>query len=242
MALGGDLIVPLLIIGGIGLFLVAAGLREAYRAVRLWRIRPIPIGDLAQASGMVTVTGTGERLNDTVRAPLTDTECLGYAWRVLGVQTIRGGDGRLDQSFHQLGRGQDAVRFRLADYSGSVIVDPAGATLRLKEDQISDPVGDPVERAGVSLEGFNHDGPRQYYEARIDDGETIVVQGRVQPMEDIQLDVEKIGVQLSGRGMYIADSSRERALRRAVGAAFVSVLLGALALGVLAVLMGWIPL
>ncbi|WP_152041918.1 hypothetical protein [Salinigranum salinum] len=242
MAVGGDLLVAVLITGGIGLFLLGAGLREAYLAVRLWRKRAVPIGELDDASGTVTVSGRAERIDETVRGPLTGRDCLGYAWRVVGLRTVRGFDGRVEQSFHQLGRGQEAVRFRLRDYSGSVVVDPVGATLRLNEEHVTDPVRDPVERGDVSLSGLSHDGPRQYYEARIDDGETIVVQGRVQPTADPRLDVEKIGVQLSGRGLYIADSDRSRAVRRSALAAVVSLLLGFGALAVLALIVGVGPL
>jgi hypothetical protein len=237
MVLGSDLFVPALVVGGIGAFLVAAGLREAVRAVRLWRSRPIPVSELGGASGTVTVAGTAERIDETVRAPLTGTPCLGYAWRVLGVRTTRGFDGSVERSFHQLGTGRELTTFRLADYSGSVVVDPTGATLRLNEDHVTDPVGDPVAREGVSW-GFGDDGPRQYYEARIDDGETLLVQGVVRSAEDSVLDVEKLGVQLSGGDLYIADTDRAGALRKAIGAAAVSCALGLAALGVLAVLLG----
>ncbi|MBX0322899.1 hypothetical protein EGH21_07625 [Halomicroarcula sp. F13] len=132
------------------------------------------------------------------------------------------------------------MRFRLSDYSGSV-VDPSEATLRLNEAQVSDPVRDPVGRNDVSLAGVSHDGPRQYYEARVDEGETIVVQGRLRPSDDARLDVEKIGVQLSGRGLYIADSDRSQAIRRSALAAGVSLVLGTAALAVLAVLLGVVP-
>lgn len=242
MVVNDDLFVPILIFGGIGLFLVGAGLREAYLAVRLWRIRPVPIGELDQASGTVTIVGRAEPIDETLRAPLTGTECLGYVWRVLGVQTTQGFDGRVEQSYHQLETGRETVRFRLTDYAGSVVVEPTGATLRLTEEQVTDPVSDPVERNNVSLAGVSHDGPRQYYEARIDDGETIVVQGTVRPAEAPQFDVEKLGVTLSGRGMFVADSDRNHAVRRSVGAAIVSLSLGLIVLGVLAVLVGAVPL
>lgn len=238
MVPGGDPLVPVLVVGGIGLFLLGAGLREAYLAVRLWRVRPIPIAELDRAVGTVTVAGTAERIDGTVRAPLTGTDCLGYAWRVLGVRTTRGFDGRIERSFHQLGTDRDAVRFRLGDYSGSVVVDPAGATLRLTEEQVVDPVDDPVDRGRISAGGFDHDGPRQYYEARIDEGETVVVQGTVRPAEDPRLDVEELGVQLSGRGTYVADTDRPRALRRSAGAAAASTALGLAALAVAVVLVG----
>jgi hypothetical protein len=107
---------------------------------------------------------------------------------------VRGLDRWDEQSFHQLDQGQEAVRFRLSDYSRSVVVDPAGATLRLDEEHVADPLRDPIERGDVSRAGVTRDGPRQYYEARIDDGETIVVQGSVRPSEDPRLDVGKIGV------------------------------------------------
>lgn len=241
MVVGDEFLVPVLIVGGIGLFLFGAGLREAYLAIRLWRRRAVPIGELDSASGTVTVAGRAERIDETVRAPLTGRDCLGYAWRIVGLRTVRGLDGRVEQSFHQLGRGQEAVRFRLGDDSGSVVVDPAGATLRLNEEHVADPLRDPIDRGEVSLTGVTHDGPRQYYEARIDDGETIVVQGSVRPSEEPRLDVEKIGLQLSGRGLYIADTDRSHAIRRSAVASVVSLLLGSAALGILAVLLGLVP-
>lgn len=242
MAVSDELLVPALIFGGIGLFLLAAGLREAYRTVRLYRVRPVPISELQGASGTVTVVGTAEAIDETVRAPLTGTDCLGYAWRVLGIKVIRGFDGRVEQSYHQLGTGRQAVRFRLSDYSGSVVVDATDATLRLAEDHISDPVADPIERRNLSLPGIDFDGPRQYYEARIDEGETVVIQGRPTPSEDAALDVEKLGVQLSGRGTYVSDTSHDRALRRSAGAAVVSLMLGLAALTGLALITGVLPL
>lgn len=236
------LFIPVVIGGAIGLFLISAGLREAYFAVRLWRTRPVPIGELDGASGTVTVAGRVEQIETLLTAPLTGTDCIGYVWRVGGLRTTRGFDGRIEQSHHQLGRGQQTVRFRLKDYSGSVVVDPAGATLRLAEQQVTDPVSDPVNQADMSRAGVTHNGHRQYYESRIDDGETILVQGTVQPSEDPLLDVERIGVQLSGRGLYIADTDRTGALRRSAGAAILSLSLGGTVFGVLAVLFGAIPL
>ncbi|WP_284012346.1 hypothetical protein [Halobaculum litoreum] len=79
MVLGDAPLVPVAIAGGIGLFLLAAGLREGYRTVGLWRSRPVAIGDLSAASGAVTVSGRAERLDATTRAPLTGTDCLAYA-------------------------------------------------------------------------------------------------------------------------------------------------------------------
>ncbi|MBX0322898.1 hypothetical protein EGH21_07620 [Halomicroarcula sp. F13] len=93
MAIGEDLLVPTLIVGGIGLFLLGAGLREAYLTVRLWRRRAVPIGDLGEASGTVTVTGRAERIDETRRAPLSGRDCLAYAWRIVGLRTVRGFDG-----------------------------------------------------------------------------------------------------------------------------------------------------
>ncbi|GAA0212475.1 hypothetical protein [Halobaculum roseum] len=54
--------------------------------------------------------------------PLTGSDCLGYPWRVTGVETVRGVDGSVERSVHQLGRGRDAVRFRLVDDTGAVAV------------------------------------------------------------------------------------------------------------------------
>lgn len=236
-----DLPLPAVVIFlGIGLFLVGAGTREGIRAFQLWRIKPVPIGDLSAASGIVVVSGTAEQIDETVRAPMTETDCLAYAWRVEGIETTRDFRGDIERSYHQLGRGRDAVRFRVSDASGSVVVDPAGASLRLAEEQIHDTAFDPTDRPSLSIDP-GYDGSRLFYEARLDEGETVVVQGRVSEPDDPRLDVEKIGVQLSGAGMYVADTTQRSAMKRARRAAAVSLVLGLAVLGVLAVLLGIVP-
>ncbi|MFC7136179.1 hypothetical protein [Halobaculum litoreum] len=151
-----------------------------------------------------------------------------------GVETVRGFDGRIERSFHQLGRGSEGVRFRLDDGTGSVVVDARGASLRLAEEAVPDPVSDPVERRDLSR-SVRPDGPRRYYEARVDPGETVVVRGTVGPGDE-SLSVDRIGVQISGRGVSVADTDRRGAVRRGAGATAVSVVLGVAALGVAALI------
>lgn len=224
---------------GIGLFLTAAGLREAYRAVKIWRQRPVPIGELDRVSGDVLVSGTVERIEKTVRAPVSGQDCLAYVWRSVGLQTTYGFDGRVERSYHQLDRGTGGTRFRVRDYSGSVVVDPQGASLRLAEELIEDPVDDPTQTIReLSFDPFDGaPGTRQLYESRLDEGETVVIQGRLTAAEDPEIDIERLGVQLSGRGLYIADTTQRSAGRQATRAAVVSLSLGLVILAVLGVLL-----
>jgi hypothetical protein len=98
-----------LILAGIGLFLLGAGVREAVRAVRLRRTAPSPITALDDASGRVVVTGIVRRADRTVTAPFTGRDCLAYSWHVDAVTVERGPDG-VRHRRDVVDRGRDGFR------------------------------------------------------------------------------------------------------------------------------------
>lgn len=221
----------------VGVVLVGIAVREVVVGLRYRRRRPTPIGDLGDASGRVTVTGVARRVEDLVRAPVTRTECLAYTWRVSDLRTERGLDGSIRTRRHDVGQGRDSTAFLVADDTGSVRVDPTGAEFRLAESWVADPVGDPVDRPDV-LTGADPVGggarAREYYEARLDEGETVTVRGRVRPDADGPVTARQVGVVISGGGTLVDDATPGAAARRAFRQAAYAGLTGLFVLGILA--------
>ncbi|WP_255197102.1 GIDE domain-containing protein [Halorarius litoreus] len=230
------------IFGGMGGLLVLLALREVWLAVRYRSLRPTPIGELTEASGQVLVHGVAERVDRTVTSPLTEQDCLAYAWRASDLRTVRGVDGSVETRRSHVGSGRDAVPFEVTDDTGSVLVDPAGAELRLAEAWVRDPVSDPQGRGDVltGVDPFGGEGrAREYYESRLDDGETVTVRGRV--TADDALSARRLGVRITGGGTLIDDGTPGAAARRALRRAAYSGLSGLFVLVVLAFLLGLIP-
>lgn len=223
MALGPMQAIPLPVVGVfglIGIVLVGLGLREVWLALRFRSLRPTPIGELSEASGRVSVTGVAQRADDVVTAPITGGDCLAYAWRVSDLRTVRGIDGSIETRRSNVGSGRDSVPFLVEDDTGSVLVDPSGAELRFAEAWVRDPVGDPVGRADVLTGADSFGGEaraREYYESRLDEGETVTVRGHV--TADDSLSARRLGVRITGGGTLIEDATpgaaASRALRRA---------------------------
>lgn len=203
--------------GLVGLILLGLAVRELWLAVQYRSLRPTPVGELTAASGNVVVTGTAQRTDETVTAPITRQDCLAYAWRVSDLRTVRGVDGSIETRRTNAGSGRDSVSFSVTDDTGSVLVDPAGAELRLAEQWIADPAGDPADRAGI-LTGIDQFGGeargREFYESRLDDGETVTVRGRV--AADGSLSVSRLGIRITGGGTLIEDGTPRAAARRAL--------------------------
>jgi hypothetical protein len=231
-----------LIFAGIGLFLLGAGLREAIRAVRLRGTTPTPISALDEASGRVVVSGIARRADRTVAAPFTGRDCLAHTWHVDAVTPERSRDG---VSFRRnvVDHGREAVPFLVDDGTGTVLVDPVGADLRLAEAWVEDYDPDRADRGDLVFEtgGFpdweQYD--RHYHEARLDEGETVSVHGTVRADGD-ELRAGRVGVRIAGRGTLVSDVDDATMARRSVRAAAVSIVLGVVVLAALAFL--WVVL
>jgi hypothetical protein len=227
-----------LIFAGIGLFLLGAGVREGIRALRLRRTEPTPVSALDDASGRIVVTGIARRADRTVTAPFTGRDCLAYSWHVDAVTTERGPDGvRFRRNV--VDRGREAVPFRVDDGTGTVLVDPAGADLRLAEAWVEEYDPDPADRGDLVFEAGAFPGWEQhdphYYEARLDAGETVSVHGTVGSDAD-GLRAGRVGLRIAGRGTLVSDVDDSTMARRSLRAAVVSIVLGVVVLAALAFL------
>jgi hypothetical protein len=230
----------LAVFGLVGLGLVAIAAREAWLGLRYRARGPTPIGSLGDATGRVVVSGVARRVDDVVRAPVTGRDCLAYAWRVSDLRTVRSPGGEIRTERATVGRGRDSVAFLVEDDTGSVRVDPAGAEFRLAEEWVRDPADDPLDRADV-LTGLDPLGSetraREYFESRLDEGETVTVRGRVGPEEDLRA-VRQVGVRITGGGTLVEDATPGAAAGRAFRRAAYAGVSGLAVLAILAVLLG----
>lgn len=223
-----------LIFAAIGLFLLGAGGREAVRAVRLRRTDATPVSALTETSGRVVVTGIARPADGTVTAPFSQQACLAHSWHVDALNREFDGDGvRYRRGVVDRGRG--AVPFIVDDGSGTVLVDPAGADLRLAEAWVPDYAPDPGARDTLDLASLRRlagESDPRYYEARLDEGETVTVHGVVE-RDGEGLRAGRVGVRISGRGTLVSDVDDRTAARRSTRAAAVSIVLGLVVLGAL---------
>ena len=196
----------------------------------------MPVSALSDASCRVVVTGVAREADRTVRAPFTGRECLAYSWYVDAVTTERGSDGvRFRRNV--VDRGREVVPFLVDDGTGSVLVDPKGSELRLAEAWVEDYRPDPADRGDLVFDVGAFPGWEQYdphyYEARLDEGETVSLHGTVRAdAEGIR--AGRVGVRITGRGALVSDVDDRTMARRSLRAAIVSVALGAVVLAALA--------
>lgn len=212
----------------IGLAAVAFGGRDLATAYRLWRTDPTRVADLPNRSGTMEVQGRARVLDGsgTVEAPFTGTACLACEWTVTEEQHTQHGT-----NWVEVAAGRGGAPFLLEDDSGSVLVDPRRADLRLtRDDRIAVPGGErPPDRVRSfveasqdvdseertwSLGGFelNVGDDRRYDESRLDPGGPVYVYG--EPVYDPG--VSEVGGQVNYRfeDALVSDTTPDAAVRR----------------------------
>lgn len=115
-----------------GLSSVRRGVPAFGRAVTLWTKDPIPVRDLHLHDGSVEVVGVAEPIDEygTIQSRYSGTECLAYRYEEKKSQ-IR--HGRRDK-WRVVERGSVRRPFTVTDNTGTVTVDPSGATLTCGRD------------------------------------------------------------------------------------------------------------
>lgn len=66
--------------------------------------------------------------------------------------------------------------------------------------------------------------PRRYYEGRLDDGETVVVEGKARSDHDHRPVAPRVGASIGGGRMVVADGTQDGAARRSLRSAAISLL------------------
>ncbi|MCU4742929.1 GIDE domain-containing protein [Natronoglomus mannanivorans] len=108
------------------------GVRELQFANHVLRSRPDSVLETTQG-GPVELRGTATSAGGTLRSPFTDTPCLAYEYEVEEEYSTKNGT-----SWRTIDSGDRYVPFRLEDGSGSVLIEPPGASFRLTaEDRVT---------------------------------------------------------------------------------------------------------
>lgn len=110
----------------VGLAVVGAGLSRLRALVYMLRIDGETVADVS--TGLSEVEATPAAIDDTLEAPFTGTECLAYE---IEVERYRHDDD--GSNWHTVEESAESVPFEIRDGTGSVRVDPSGATLSLED-------------------------------------------------------------------------------------------------------------
>jgi hypothetical protein len=189
---------PLTLLGGlVGAVFLTLGLAELRNAQRIRGQSPDPVSETTRG-GPVELAGTGLAANETVRGPFSGAECLVCEYEVLEYRS----SGK-SSSWQTVDEDTIGLPFHLEDNTGSVLVDPQGATLNLAKELDHKVKGGetPHERIrkfirdtpSVDSEDYTHDlkiveikggNDRRYVERRLDVGSHVHVVGKAEGAYD----------------------------------------------------------
>ena len=186
----------LVVLGGLGALLW--GLWELRLAYRIYADEPLSVLETV-TDGPVEVSGTVQPADDVLESPFTETPCVLYEYAVEEKRTRTQSTGKTTTThteWVEIDSGRRAVPFRLADDTGSVLVDPAGADLRLSSVspirvrggeappepiaqfvRENEDVSDENRSVGIGPLEFATGRDRRYRERRLDVGGTVHVLG-----------------------------------------------------------------
>ncbi|MFC4986909.1 E3 ubiquitin ligase family protein [Saliphagus infecundisoli] len=235
------------------------GLTELRTAYRMHTTAGHTVADVANYPGPVEIEGVVSATTKALAAPFTGTDCVVYEYTIEELRRDKDGD----RTWKTIDSGEKRVPFRVEDDTGSVLVEPAGATLRLEHERV---VRSPVDEtppaaigdflSTLELGGFGIDlgRDRRYIERRIDVGEPVYVFGpaRHDPTASTAAGEvnavightqergvrERLADRLLGRTLFVlADGSETAALSRTLKSALVAGLLGVFVLVVTGVVL-----
>jgi hypothetical protein len=156
-------------------------LRRGTRA--FWRLRTVTDTPTARVQsapqGYVELAGLARREGPLLAAKLTGTPCLWYRYRI----EQRQASGRSDR-WMTLERAESEAPFRLADASGTCLIDPRGAELSPRRyKRWTGPSRDPSMRTGRGADWLGllvGEGRYRFTEERIVSGDPLYVLGRLE--------------------------------------------------------------
>lgn len=135
--------IPQPVVGVAALALVAIGVYLAYEALgnlqkgwTIWQSDQVGAGEVEYEDGTVEVQGTVEQLEpELLTTKYTDTPAVAYDYRVEEHEENRPGDTGTE--WQTVDSGTETQPFYVTDETGSVAVDPDGATISLDTEQVS---------------------------------------------------------------------------------------------------------
>lgn len=207
----------------LGGYLIVWGANGLRRAVVVWRNEPIPVEDAHIADGTVEVEGTAETLVETASAPYSDQACLAYSGKKQRKEREKNEDGEWETNWKTVSSPSGSVPFEVVDDTGSIAVDPEGATLGMD--------------GGYS----RRSGDVKYSENRIDPGDEIHVIGQRRPVTETRPALGDatgyIGDGDAAPTFRITDGSELETVVRMFGLSAASILFGATVIGLVGLLL-----
>lgn len=202
--------------GGGGLVAVVWGVFALRDAFEIWSHEPVDAAAVRHESGVVEVSGTAKRLDETVTAPYSDTDCLAYEYTRKERRDDVGDDDN-SPDWRSVESGSDSVPFLIEDDTGRVPIDPRGADISTSDTDYSS------STRTKRLEG------------RLDAGETVHVFGHHHRNGTGELADEPVYVGDGGEVNFrIADTSGTRAVLRLFAKGAGAIVFGAVFGGVAA--------
>lgn len=119
-----------LVFVGFGLVAVGAGGLKVRDAVRIWRSDPVPVREVAEATGTDEFEGTVRSIDgETFDAPFAGEEAVLATYRVERRESNSSNDRGSNSSWKTVTSGEITRPFLVEDATGTVEVDPAGAEI-----------------------------------------------------------------------------------------------------------------
>lgn len=147
----------LLVVLGFTAHLTYTGIKNLGRAWTIGWNDPIDAGRVYQASGIVEVEGTVIPVDGNLMAsPYTGKEVVAYDYREEEKKRKHSGEQESEYKWETVDSGTAARPFHVRDETGSVAVDPEGATISLDEERVASGARDRKYEGRLEPSDFVH--------------------------------------------------------------------------------------
>ncbi|WP_323190237.1 GIDE domain-containing protein [Halostella sp. PRR32] len=222
--------IPQPVVGAAALALVAVGAYITYQALgnlqsgwTIWQSDPIDAGDVEYEDGVVEVQGKVEQLEaELLTTKYTDTPAVAHEYKLQRHEENRSTESGAE--WQTVDSGTETQPFYVTDETGSVAVDPDGATVSLDTEKISG--GSEIDIGPVDASTDKR------YEGRLAPGDRVHVFGQKRHAQGDGPDGERFYIGDGGETdtFSVSDTTETRTMVRYIGGGLTSLLLGLAAL------------
>ncbi len=222
--------IPQPVVGAAALALVAVGAYITYQALgnlqsgwTIWQSDPIDAGDVEYEDGVVEVQGKVEQLEaGLLTTKYTDTPAVAHEYKLQRHEENRSTESGAE--WQTVDSGTETQPFYVTDETGSVAVDPDGATVSLDTEKISG--GSEIDIGPVDAS------TNKRYEGRLAPGDRVHVFGQKRHAQGDGPDGERFYIGDGGETdtFSVSDTTETRTMVRYIGGGLTSLLLGLAAL------------
>lgn len=191
-----------------GLLMTLYGVGQLRTYLKLRGADPVRIRDLNPPSGPVELEGTARAHEEMSQSPFTDEESLICQWEI---EEYRHDPSDDDYEWDEIASGEMIHPFVLGDGTGTVLVEPAEASLYMQStetievDGHESPPSEVAQFLQATAEADAHSArERRYHESRLGTVDKAHVMGSVRPAPDAE-DVDAVvGLDSAGDGSFVS--------------------------------------